>query len=493
MFKTIRMKTILMQATTMLIMICVVFVLFTAFFDDYYFNRKMGTIERAYQYVSEANLDTLEYADEVLVRYRDQNIKFLITNENFESIFKDERNQAMAEKKVQENNRSGEGQEFDRAVVNATINAKIRRYIIKKVEKFKPQLTLKNKKHRICGYGTVTQNHHKYYIYIYETKNKMKIGFSYNKMFLFITGALAAVAGIIVSIWMSNKISKPIKQIESTARQAIDNKFDVHIDEEQDFQELSSLSKSMNIMMCQIRDQMKTLEQEITQKTIAEERRKQFVHNVSHEMKTPLAIISSQVEMLGFIKDEEKKKAYCDSIIEETANMSEMINDMLVVYSAQSDIEIMSLERTDIGQLVDNVCEKYKDLFNRNKLILHFGKEKNCFANVNQRYFLQAIDNYITNSVKHSPENGNIYVRVMSNNDYVRIEVENQGPHIPDEYKEKIWDMFYKGDVNETLKGQKGSGLGLYLVKSIVELHKGNCGFKNLENGIVFWIEIPKA
>ena len=153
----------------------------------------------------------------------------------------------------------------------------------------------------------------------------------------------------------------------------------------------------------------------------------------------------------------------------------------------------MSSERTDIGQLVDNVCEKYKDLFNRNKLILHFEKEKNCFANVNQGYLLQAIDNYITNSVKHSPENGNIYVRVMSNNDYVRIEVENQGPHIPDEYKEKIWDMFYKGDVNETLKGQKGSGLGLYLVKSIVELHKGNCGFKNLENGIVFWIEIPKA
>ncbi len=489
MFKTIRTKTILMQTITMLIMVGVIFVLFIAFFDDYYFNRKMGTIERAYRYLEENDMDSLKYSDPALVRYRDQNIKFIITDENFESIFLKNRKSGLStEETTGSEGNSNKNSNFDKDA----LNAKIERYIVKQVEQFGTQITLKNKKYRSCGYGIITQKNHKYYVYIYETKTKMKIGFSYNKIFLFITGLLAIMAGIIVSFWVSNRISKPIKLIESTSRQAIDNNFDVHIDEKQEFQELSSLSKSINIMLAQIREQMRTLEEEIEHKTVIEEKRRQFVNNVSHEMKTPLAIISGQVEMLALIDDEEKKKAYCQSIIEETTSISEMINDMIVVYSAQSDNEAIILEETDIGELVGEICTKYGDLFEKNNLVLHQEYEKECIAKVNVRYISQAVDNYITNSVKHSSEKDHVNVKVMKNNDYIRIEVENQGPGIPEEYKDKIWDMFFKGDVGETLNGQKGSGLGLYLVKSIIELHKGNCGFKNLKKGIVFWMEIPR-
>jgi signal transduction histidine kinase len=165
---------------------------------------------------------------------------------------------------------------------------------------------------------------------------------------------------------------------------------------------------------------------------------------------------------------------------------------MIVIYSSQNDEAVITLEKTNVGELVEAVCEKYKDVFEVNHILLHQSYEDDCQARLNRRYISQAVDNYITNSIKHSSENDSIYVRVMKNADYIRIEVENQGPAIPSEYQEKVWEMFFKGDVTETLNGQKGSGLGLYLVKSIVELHQGNCGFKNLEKGIVFWIEIPK-
>lgn len=490
MLKTIKARTILMQIATMLIMLGVVFVLFVAFFDDYYFSRKLNTIKHLYEYLEEKDLENynLKYSDPVIIRYRDQNIKFLITDENFNSIFENNSTSSAGIKSTDNG-----GADVNQSMGKAEVDAKINNYIVKQKDKFKSNITLKNKKHRICGYGVITQKNKKYYVYIYETKTKMKIGFSYTQMFLLITGVVAIIAGIIVSFWVSNRISRPIKQIEFAARHAIDSDFDVHINEKQKFQELSSLAGSINIMLMQIREQMQTLEEEIEHKTLVEEKRRQFVNNVSHEMKTPLAIISSQVEMLLLIDEEEKREEYCQSIVEETENMSEMINDMIVAYSTQNDEEGIQLEETDIGEFVGQICEKYSDLFERNNLVLHQIYGENCKAKINRRYLSQAVDNYVTNSVKHSEDNGNVYVRVMENNDYVRIEVENQGPGIPEEYSDKIWDMFFKGDEVETLNGQKGSGLGLYLVKSIVELHKGNYGFKNLEQGIIFWMEIPRT
>ena len=84
------------------------------------------------------------------------------------------------------------------------------------------------------------------------------------------------------------------------------------------------------------RQQMKELEDELVHKSMVEERRRNFVNNVSHELKTPLAIISSQVEMLQLIEDDEKRKEYCISIVEETRSMANLINDMMSVYSTQN-------------------------------------------------------------------------------------------------------------------------------------------------------------
>ena len=481
MFKTIKSKTILMQLVMMLTMLAIVYLLFITFFDSYYFNRKLKTIKNAYEYIESADIKSLKYSDNVLVRYRDQNIKFLIADENFESVFSDE--------KIKNTSDADDST----ISIREQVKAKIDRYIVQRVKNYKPYLKVKDKNHRICGYGIIKQDNKNYYVYIYETKTKMQIGFSYSKIYLLIICAIAILTGIAVSVWMTGKISAPIRKMEKAARKAEENNFNVYIDEKQSFEELSSLASSINLMLGRIREQMNTMEEEIEQKNIVEENRRQFIHNVSHELKTPLAIISSQVEMLALISDEDKKQAYCQSIVEETRSMAEMINEMLVVYSSQSDDDAMTMEETDLAQLTEEICQKYENLFNTNNLALHMEIQDKCIVKVNRRYISQAIDNYVTNSIKHSAQNDNITVRVMSDGNYGRIEVENEGPHIPEEYKEKIWDMFFKGDVAETLNGQKGSGLGLYLVKSIIELHKGNFGFENLEKGVVFWMEVPKV
>lgn len=486
MFKTIKSKTVGMQVVLMLTIVGIVYVMFMAFFDDYYFYSKSRTIGNVYNYLEKSDLSSILYTDEKLIGYRDRNIKILVSDENFANLFDINRAKEMGDTSftvpVDSNDNPA-----------TSTQSKIDRYIKKKADKFTNEITLENKKSRICGYGYIEQQDNRYYVYIYETKKKMKISFSYTKIFLILTGGMALGVGIGVSIIMANKISKPLKKIENLARIAPENKFEVYVDEEQNFSELSSLARSINIMLNQIRGQMYDLEEEIEHKMIVEEKRRQFVNNVSHEMKTPLAIISNQAEMLALITDDKKREEYCQSIVEETTNMSEMINEMIAIYAAQNENENIKFQYTDLGNLVESMCGKYDYLLEKNHLHMNTSFEDGCFANVNQRYISQAVDNYITNSIKHSPTNGKISVRVYEGDDCITIEVENEGPSIPEENKEKVWNMFFKDDDKGIADGQKSSGLGLYLVKSIVELHGGSYGYTNLKKGIVFWMKLPKC
>ena len=196
--------------------------------------------------------------------------------------------------------------------------------------------------------------------------------------------------------------------------------------------------------------------------------------------------------MLELLQDENKKREYCQSIMEETENMSEMINDMIMVYSIQSDEENLKVRDANVIELVEFTCRDYNILLEANNIIIHEEYPEECIAQVNEKFFTQAVRNYLTNAIKHCNNNGNIYVRVFSDEEYIRVEVENEGSHIEENQGSNLWDMFYQGNDGYTLNGQKGSGLGLYLVKSIVELHHGKYGYQNTDIGVKFYLEIPK-
>ncbi len=468
--KKIRTKMIVLQVIWLLLLFGITGAVFILFADDYYYHRKLNTMENAFEYLKNTDISRIDHSDLRIMRREEQGVKFIIADENFNCVYTS--NTSKTAEKTQ---------------------AQIERKIISKVRHYKTEFKKRNHKFMIKGYGMIIQDEHTYYVYIYERKLNSKIHFSYYQLFFGIISLLALVVGVAVSYLIADRISKPIRRIEKVAGNAVENDFDVKIDENQEFAELSGLARSINIMMAQIRNQMKELEQELEHKSMVEEKRRNFVNNVSHELKTPLAIISSQVEMLQLIDDDEKRKEYCSSIMEETKNMANLINDMMFIYSAQNEEAKIELEEENIGNLVKETCTKYKDLFLNENIILHQEYDEDCFARINKRYFEQAFDNYITNSVKHSDKNGNVYIRVISKKDFVRIEVENEGMPVPEENRDKIWDMFYRGDVVETLQGQKGSGLGLYIVKSIIALHGGKYGFDNLEKGVVFWIELPKS
>ena len=118
--------------------------------------------------------------------------------------------------------------------------------------------------------------------------------------------------------------------------------------------------------------------------------------------------------------------------------------------------------------------------------------DEDCIARVNTRYISQAVSNYISNAIKHCKTPGKIVVRVKNSSDSIRIEVGNNGDPVPDKYKDKIWDMFYSKDDKNKRNKMKSSGIGLSIVKSVMEVHNGDYGFDNVDDGVVFWMDIPK-
>lgn len=468
-FNTIKKKMIFMQVALLVVVMGIICGVFMLFAEDYYYASKLSAMEYGFEKIKTIDISKLDNTNDVIMNLEEKRFRVAISDENFKYIY-------------------FTGPKMDPVKQQAKIDNKI----TKRADKFKSVLTKKNQDSKISAFGYIEQNNHRYYIYIYERKLSTKIHFSYYRLFFGVICVGALIIGVIVAWLISNKISKPIKKIEYATRKAVENNFEVNIEEIQEFNELERLAKSINIMLVRIRAQMKALEEELIRKDMVEEKRRTFVNNVSHELKTPLAIISSQVEMIQLIENEEKRKEYYESIIDETRSMADLINDMMAVYSTQNEDEVVQMKQVDITALVENVCLKHRDLFENETIKLHQDYDKECIAMADERYIKQAVGNYITNSIKHSVEDGNVYVRVKNNNDFVRIEVENEGENISEEYKHKIWDMFYKGDTTEELQGQKGSGLGLYIVKSIALLHKGHCGFENLDKGVVFWLEIPK-
>lgn len=477
MIKSIKGKMVLFQGMMLVVVLGVILILFLSGAQGYYYNSKMKLMNQAFNRLQEKDLEKLKDGDPNIVNFEEQKLKFVIADENFRQIYVSA-------------NGNGKGAVID----GRSAKAKIKGGIIDKVNRFdEDEFKTVNRKRRIKGRGIIKQGNHKYYVYIYEIKTTKNILFSYYAIFFSIVVLIAAAIGMIVSMIIANRISKPIKQIELNTRLAVKNGYNVKIDENQEFKELSGLAESINTMISQIRNQIKILEEEIARKEQAENIQKQFVNNVSHEMKTPLAIISTQVEMIQYLNDEEKREEYCKSIIEETENMSQMINDMISIFSVQYENENLTVKNENVSDVVRKICSEYKKLFDSKHIVLREEYDIDTYAQINGKLLKQAVSNYVSNAIKHSDEKSQVTVRVLDLNETVRIEVENMGKHIDELYKDKIWDIFYSGDVNETLNGQKGSGLGLYLVKSIAKLHNAEYGFENTDNGVIFYITLKKV
>ena len=222
--------------------------------------------------------------------------------------------------------------------------------------------------------------------------------------------------------------------------------------------------------------------------------RRDVMADISHELKTPLTIISSQVEMLQCVEDPANRDYYCESIVEEVARMSKMVENLMDLSLMEHQIQEMERQNMNLTDTIEYIQLKYQALFQQNHIREEFSVEPNCKVRGNAYYLEQAIDNYMMNAFSHTAQGSRIRVRLYRKEGWIWVAVHNQGEEIEPSAMEQIWQGYVMKRTQQTEKclEQRHMGMGLYLVWRIIQLHQGECGVENREKGVEFWFKIPE-
>ena len=215
----------------------------------------------------------------------------------------------------------------------------------------------------------------------------------------------------------------------------------------------------------------------------AEESRKKMISGISHELKTPLAIIHSYAEGLDEGIAREKQAHYLDVILEETEHMDALVLEMLDHSRLEAGRVRLQSDRFSLAGLTRQILDVFDPLVKDRGLTLETQTMEELQITADEARIAQAIRNLIGNAIKYTRPEGKIRVNVYHYQDKIHFSVENQCDPLPEEALEKIWDNYYRSEASEKAKG---TGLGLPIVKAIIELHGGSCTAYNTSEGVKF-------
>lgn len=317
--------------------------------------------------------------------------------------------------------------------------------------------------------------------------------------FITYIGIGTLIIGIVAAFVLSSYISKPIKQLSNIAERMSELDFDVKYDGK-DKGEIGLLGNSMNNMSKKLEEnisQLKAanleLQRDIDKKEKLEQMRTDFLSNVSHELKTPIALIQGYAEGLkeGITDDPESMDFYCSVIMDEAAKMNNMVKRLLTLNQIEFGEDELVMERFDINELVKSVASANELRASQKELKITCDiKDTPLYVWADEYKVEEVITNYISNAINHCCNENIIKVTVgQIDKENVRVSVFNTGKNIPEEDIDHIWEKFYKVDKART-REYGGNGIGLSIVKAIVESMGKKCGVNNLPDGVEFWFDL---
>ena len=322
--------------------------------------------------------------------------------------------------------------------------------------------------------------------------------------FLMFVGIVVILAGSILIYFITRHITMPIKRLSELSEQMSNLDFDARYEtSRRSTEEIDTLGNSMNVLserlkttIGELKEANAQLKKDIDEKVQIDEMRKEFIANVSHELKTPIALIQGYAEGLveGMAEDKENRDYYCGVIMDEAGKMNRMVRQLLTLTALEFGGERLSVERFDLTELIASVISSSNVLLKQNELTVDFDEKKPLYVMGDEFKIEEVITNYLTNAIHHVGGEKKIQIRIDHRRDgkEVCVEVFNTGNPIPDEALPNLWTKFYKVDKART-REYGGSGIGLSIVKAIMEMHHKACGVKNHEDGVEFWFMLDTA
>lgn len=317
-----------------------------------------------------------------------------------------------------------------------------------------------------------------------------------NRFLIYIGSVLILAAGALVW-YFSKKLTDPIRELANLSDKMANLDFEAKYTSggKNEIGELGAnfnrMSSRLGSTISELKKANNSLLKDIEQKEKMEEMRNEFLGNVSHELKTPIALIQGYAEGLkdGVNDDAESRDFYCDVIMDEAMKMNQMVKNLLTLNQLEFGDEDISFERFDLAALIRGVLQSMEILAQQDELKIIFRQESPVYVWADEFKTEQVVRNYVSNAFHHASGDKVIEVKIQREGKKARTSVFNTGTPIPEEDLKHIWEKFYKVDKAHT-REYGGNGIGLSIVKAIMESFHQEYGVKNYDNGVEFWFEL---
>lgn len=321
---------------------------------------------------------------------------------------------------------------------------------------------------------------------------------SISSQFMIYVGIFATIIGIIVIFFITRKITDPILQLTDISERMTHLDFDAKYagvgDNEIDQlgKHMNQLSSTLETTISELKTANNEMKLDLDRKEQIDEMRKEFLSNVSHELKTPIALIQGYAEGLQECvnDDDENKDFYCEVIVDEAGKMNTMVQKLLTLNQLEFGTDSVVMERFDLNDLIKGVISSMAILLQQQEITVEYeDKKEPLFVWADEFKVEEVLTNYMSNAIHHIDGEKKISISVVPKKDVVHISVFNTGNPIPEEELKKLWEKFYKVDKSHS-RQYGGSGIGLSIVKAIMDSFHQQCGVENHENGVEFWFEL---
>ncbi len=486
--KSVKAKLFFTLSATVLVVITFLIIMNNFALEKFYLYSKQNTLKDVYHTLNDYyngkdhELDLETELEKVAVRNNfdilikdDDNINIYSSSKNFYSVI------------------GGTTEEIDK-FSSGKVLEKENKFVIKQQRDFKNGLTY------VLLSGQLDNG---YYLYIRvpvtSIQDSVKIS---NNFLLLIAGFTILLAAVMVSV-ISKKFTEPISELNQIAKRMANLDFSHKYHNTGADDEINDLGKSINVMSTklektirQLRNSNIELERDIEEKSKIDEMRKSFISDVSHELKTPIALIQGYSEGLveNVNSDEESRKFYAEVILDETNKMDRLVKQLLELMKLEYGKRQFNNTSFDLLELEREVVRKSQVMLEEKQVQVEWENEESISVFADDFYIEQVFSNYLTNAIKNVQEiNGQKYIRISNQinleKQKVTVNVVNTGESISEEDMARIWNRFYKVDKSRN-RNQGGTGIGLAFVKAIMTNYGNDFGVMNEEEGVRFYFDL---
>jgi len=347
------------------------------------------------------------------------------------------------------------------------------------------------------GYMTDAEGVEKKFILSMSLQKIINTSALSDSFFVYISLGLMVLGGLVI-YWITNRITQPILQITELSKRMSELDFSARFTGGQ-HDEIGILGNNMNEMASQLERTIlqlqmtnQELKKEVEEREHVDEMRKDFISNVSHELKTPIALIQGYAEGLKeFTDDPDSMAYYCDVICDEADKMNRMVKKLTTLNQLEFGSDGLDETAFDIMQMIRELVRNSGKMQSDHHASVSVIGPESCIVRGDEFKIEEVVNNYYSNAFNHLKEPNRITIFFDDLGPMIRISVRNTGEPIPEDELQKVWIKFYKVDKART-RAYGGSGIGLSIVKAIMEAHKRDFGVYNSPEGVTFWFELSK-